>query len=282
MIIYKTTNLLNGRFYIGKDEKNDSNYLGSGKILKLAINKNGRENFKKEILEFCDTRKELNEREKHWINILSATTVGYNIADGGTGGKTKFNTTHVYQYNKDGYFIKEWVSAAEIERVLKIDQSAITKACKGKLLSVNGFIWSYEYFQNGSNEYVDKKSFKVLQYTKDGLFLNKWDSMSKAEKSLNLTRGNIYRVLNDTSKSSGGFIWIKNLGEIKNKIEINKFIKHNIKPIHQYDENMVLINEWVSMSEATYHLKLNLSMLSMSIKNKTLYKNYYWVKIKNK
>ena len=41
MVIYKTTNLLNGKYYIGKDEKNNSDYLGSGKILKLAINKNG-------------------------------------------------------------------------------------------------------------------------------------------------------------------------------------------------------------------------------------------------
>ena len=79
MVIYKTTNLLNGRYYIGKDEKNNPDYLGSGKILKLAINKNGRENFKKEILEVCQTRKILNDREKYWIKSLSATTLGYNI-----------------------------------------------------------------------------------------------------------------------------------------------------------------------------------------------------------
>ena len=41
MIIYKTTNLINGKFYIGKDSKNDPNYLGSGKILKKAFKKYG-------------------------------------------------------------------------------------------------------------------------------------------------------------------------------------------------------------------------------------------------
>jgi hypothetical protein len=33
MIIYKTTNLVNGKYYVGKDEKNNPEYLGSGKIL---------------------------------------------------------------------------------------------------------------------------------------------------------------------------------------------------------------------------------------------------------
>ncbi len=42
MIIYITTNLLNGKKYIGKDEKNNPSYLGSGKLLKLAINKHGK------------------------------------------------------------------------------------------------------------------------------------------------------------------------------------------------------------------------------------------------
>jgi group I intron endonuclease len=88
MVIYKTTNLLNGKFYIGKDEKNNPNYLGSGLYLKRAVKKYGIESFKKEIIEICPTREELNIREKYWIETLSATTTGYNIAEGGTGGKT--------------------------------------------------------------------------------------------------------------------------------------------------------------------------------------------------
>ena len=51
MIIYKTTNLVNGKIYIGKDKNNNPSYLGSGKILKLAIKKYGKENFTKETIE---------------------------------------------------------------------------------------------------------------------------------------------------------------------------------------------------------------------------------------
>ena len=41
MIVYKTTNLINGKIYIGKDMKNNPNYLGSGTILRRAIKKYG-------------------------------------------------------------------------------------------------------------------------------------------------------------------------------------------------------------------------------------------------
>lgn len=86
MIIYKTTNLINGKFYIGQDSNNDNSYLGSGLLIGKAIKKYGKQNFSKEILEYCETKEQLNEREKFWIDALSATTLGYNISFGGTGG----------------------------------------------------------------------------------------------------------------------------------------------------------------------------------------------------
>jgi len=84
-IIYKTTNLINGKIYIGQDSNNNENYFGSGKILKRAIKKYGKENFKKEILEIVDDLTILDEREIYWINELNSTdrNIGYNISKGG-------------------------------------------------------------------------------------------------------------------------------------------------------------------------------------------------------
>lgn len=90
-VVYKTTNLLNGKWYIGKDEKNNPNYLGSGVLLTCAIKKYGRENFKKEIIAVCDTgREELANLEKKIIEQTNAVsdTDSYNIAAGGIGGHT--------------------------------------------------------------------------------------------------------------------------------------------------------------------------------------------------
>jgi group I intron endonuclease len=84
-IIYKTTNLVNGKFYIGQDCKNDPNYFGSGKLIKKAIDKYGRDKFKKEVLCECSSRRELDAKEKFWIAKLDATNnkIAYNIMSGG-------------------------------------------------------------------------------------------------------------------------------------------------------------------------------------------------------
>jgi group I intron endonuclease len=90
MIIYKITNQVNGKIYIGQDAHNNPKYFGSGKILRLAFQKYGIENFNKEILEECSSKEMLNEREKYWISFYNSTdrNVGYNISLGGNGGDT--------------------------------------------------------------------------------------------------------------------------------------------------------------------------------------------------
>ena len=84
MVIYKTTNLINGKIYVGKDVKNKPSYYGSGNLIKLAIKKYGKENFKKEILEECKDQIELANREIYWIANLCSTNkvIGYNISNG--------------------------------------------------------------------------------------------------------------------------------------------------------------------------------------------------------
>jgi group I intron endonuclease len=88
MIIYKTTNNINGKIYVGKDARNNPKYIGSGNLIKRAIIKYGFDNFTKEILEVCTDLKQLSNRERFWITELNATNtlVGYNIAEGGQGG----------------------------------------------------------------------------------------------------------------------------------------------------------------------------------------------------
>lgn len=93
MYIYKITNKINGKWYIGKHNGTNPNYMGSGKLLKQAYKKYGKENFEKTILESCATEEELNLKEVHWIDVTGALTAPdcYNLADGGIGGdRSKF------------------------------------------------------------------------------------------------------------------------------------------------------------------------------------------------
>lgn len=92
-IIYKTTNLFNGKFYIGKHQTNDldDDYVGSGKLLKRAIKKYGLNNFKTEIIETCPTAAHMNLAEKVYVVIDSE--ISYNLCPGGRGGFGYINAT---------------------------------------------------------------------------------------------------------------------------------------------------------------------------------------------
>ena len=66
--IYKTTNLVNGKIYIGQKKSNvflGDKYLGSGKILKMAIEKYGKENFSVELLHESLNKLDLDAMEKY-------------------------------------------------------------------------------------------------------------------------------------------------------------------------------------------------------------------------
>lgn len=111
-IIYKTTNKINGKIYVGQHKTKNINdgYIGSGLILNNARQKYGEENFKREILEFC-TRDNLNEREIYWIEKLCARNphIGYNIKKGGSGGD-------VFTGNPNMHAIREKISKGVMKR----------------------------------------------------------------------------------------------------------------------------------------------------------------------
>jgi group I intron endonuclease len=85
MIVYKTTNLVNGKIYVGQSLNGENWYLGSGTMLKRAIRKYGKDLFLRETLRECTTKEELDQAEREWIAKLNAQDpkVGYNIAFGG-------------------------------------------------------------------------------------------------------------------------------------------------------------------------------------------------------
>ena len=91
MYIYKTTNHINNKIYIGlkmQSVESSVNYYGSGTYIKHAIKKYGKENFSKEIIErdIID-RAMLYERERYWVAEYNSKdkSIGYNLTDGGRG-----------------------------------------------------------------------------------------------------------------------------------------------------------------------------------------------------
>lgn len=128
--IYLTTNLKNGKQYIG-DHSTDrifDNYLGSGRpYFQNALKEYGRENFKREILEFFETKEEaFKAQERYIVECNTLVPNGYNISP--TGG-----------HNTRGCWSEESKKKmADLKRGKKLSEETkkkISKSSKGKKLS---------------------------------------------------------------------------------------------------------------------------------------------------
>jgi len=98
--IYRTTCITTGRFYIGMHSTKDidDGYVGSGKFLKRSISKYGINNHTFTILEFCDTREELCEREKCYITVnLLNDKMCMNLTLGGHGSYYHINISEAHK-----------------------------------------------------------------------------------------------------------------------------------------------------------------------------------------
>ena len=95
-VFYKTTNLINGKFYYGvhKTKNLNDNYLGSGNAIKFAIRKYGKDSFKKEIIKTFLDEESMYAFEKQYIDtnvVLDPKT--YNQTLGGRGGFSHIDNT---------------------------------------------------------------------------------------------------------------------------------------------------------------------------------------------
>ena len=99
--VYQITNLINGMIYIGKHHGTDpynDHYLGGGTIIKRAIKKYGRENFKKEILYVLESSKAAYEKEKEIVDKdFVARKDTYNLKEGGYGGWDHIDAAKLWQ-----------------------------------------------------------------------------------------------------------------------------------------------------------------------------------------
>lgn len=110
-LIYKITNLVNGKIYIGAHRTKDLNdgYMGSGTQITRAIKKYGLQNFKKDILFIFNSEEEMFAKEAEIVNkdfVLREDT--YNITCGGYGSDMKKATRTFLQKLKDPIYYKNY------------------------------------------------------------------------------------------------------------------------------------------------------------------------------
>lgn len=213
MIVYVTTNLINGRKYIGKDVRNSPSYLGSGKILKNAIARYGKKNFVKEILAYGNTVNELEDLEKYYIEYYGAqkSDLFYNITSGGNGGVTKDQSSKkkpIYQFELDSKLIKKWISAGDASKHYNISRSKIVSnldsGCQYK-----GFLWGRSEIYASKRKLPTYNRKNVIQCDLKGKIVNKFNSVVEACLHNGYNKTTIYAAIKGKIPNHP-YMWIIN------------------------------------------------------------------------
>lgn len=178
--IYKTTNLLTGKFYVGKHQTKelDDGYMGSGKDLRKDIAFLGEENFSKEIIAIYDTEEKMNLAEE--ILVVIDPEVSYNKCPGGKGGFgyiNKNNLNKTYPGKRENN-IKNLAKGEPARRL---------------------------YYDSGRhNEIVSKGLKRIRELYPDGTFKNKKHKPETIEKLKN------HGMQTGSKNSQFGTMWITN------------------------------------------------------------------------
>lgn len=251
--IYKHTNLINGKSYIGQTSQEDLNKRwsdGHGYYAKRrnknntifwnAIQKYGWENFSHELLEDgIKTLEEANKREAYWISyyhtfVEDPNCWGYNMTAGGSG-------------------VSHTVSESTKQKISK---------------SLTGHVMTDEH-KAKINLTLKRKSIICIETEII------YESVSEAARQTGIKRENIKTALNGKRQSAGGYHWAK--ADDKAKISELKLLAGKCKAAKRKVYCIELNLEFESITAAAKYLGVNQSAISgaLSGRYKTV-KNYHW------
>lgn len=217
--IYKITNLLNGKIYVGKHKYDkpelDPKYTASGTLINKSINKHGIQNFSNELICTCDSLEELNLKESLFIlEFNSMYPNGYNLTSGGDGisnpseeilrknrewhlGKVQSEETIQKRINalKKVHHDDEWVNKISSSLRGRRPSDHTLEASKKRHVNT---VW----YNDGQKEYMIKETDSMPDNLVKGRLKNPFPNQSGKKKSENCCA--------NISKSRKGLKWYNN------------------------------------------------------------------------
>lgn len=243
MVIYKITNLINNKIYIGQtinfkirmnQHKNAHKYKNCSSPIDRAIGKYGHTNFSYEIIEYAKSLEDLNELEVKYIKIYNSLigNDGYNLKSGGNGGKhhevtkRKIGAAQLgelnHAYGKSGALSATSKRVIDVDtgiiydnaticaETLKLGVSKVCAVCRGVRGSTGGKVFRYvdnldnPIIPNNAVQNIDKR-VKVRCIETGEIF----DTIASAGKKFNLVASNLGLILRtgQKDKTFGGYHW---------------------------------------------------------------------------
>jgi hypothetical protein len=242
-VVYRH-NSPSGKVYIGitsvspysRWRKGHGYIHGFCKLFSAAIKKYGWDNIKHEILLENQSESAAIYAEKYLIKWYKIHGISYNITDGGHLGGSLVGRNHpmygrheehpmygrkgkdnpksikVYQYTRDGVFVKAWDGISEAARSFNNEHAAATsivQCCRYKMPSYGGYMWRYFY-----KEQIEDKApahvKPVFQYNIKGELINSFGQIKEVQDVLNISKnrlGIISACCNGKAVSGLGYFW---------------------------------------------------------------------------
>ena len=231
--IYKITNKLNGKIYIGQTrqdipsrwkqhvQQSGDGYHGKKTHFMYAIRKYGADAFVVEEIEECDNSL-LNEREVYWIKEYDAIAKGYNLSIGGNGCQKIPDEEIMFWWNNGKTMI-------EISKVLPLHPETISRHLQRMGITHE------EILKRGNIAATKSREFQVYQYDIDGNYIAEFESLEAARLAVGVKH--IVPSGNGKRKMFGGYQWRKyktdNIGSVRNQKQIRKKGKKTIDDKHK-------------------------------------------------
>lgn len=220
MFIYKVTNIISGKNYIGQTSRSidlrwkEHNYTSSDgcRILKMAIKRYGKDNFKIEEIDGANSLTELNYKEWLWIHKLDCLYPnGYNLIAGGSNksfseeSKKKLSNSisGVLNYQSKPVLCVEldrvFINCVEAADFVNGNRSKINVCCNGKKFSYKGYTWTWADKPTVTKKQTNKK--KIYCVDLDLIF----DSLTEASLKLSIDLSSISKVCKNKLPHINGY-----------------------------------------------------------------------------
>ena len=275
--VYITEHISKGKFYIGKKSfaNNWRTYLGSGKYLKRAIDKYGKDDFKRHIVHISESDEESCEVEKELIIKYNAIDdeMFYNIHEGGSGGNTMLGYT---DEQKEDY--KNRMS--EIIKLKMQDEEHRNKVIEGLKRTMS----TDECRKNMSDAQIKRFSNpeEIERYRQKSKDI--WESLSDEEKDRRISKLVEYNKSEDNRKRQSELWSGENnpkygttMSDETKKMLADARREVTSKKVHMYDKDWNYIRTFNSRAEVKVFLNTKgHTQLLKSIRSGNIYRGYHW------
>ena len=301
--IYKHTNKVNGKVYIGQTKCKDLTRRWSGghgykqcRHLNGAIKIYGWENFDHEILETGLTEEEANDAEIRYIELYQSTNpeFGYNIQKGGQerssfspegmaslrekfSGANSKSARGVTIFDLDGNHISDFPTATSAAKYLGVGVPRLVTACR----KMSGTCANHLCFYSDDVVGIEKlpksmlsvpndqssHSVPVAMYDVSGVLINTYPSVKEAGLATGVHHTQISSALSGKQMSAGGFLW--RYYDDNTQLFIDQYPRErtdNGRPVCQYDmKTGELIGTYQSLADAAKSLGCNVATLHHAV-----------------